>query len=107
MQRYAEEAVDEHMQSLQKSFFRECKRKRNAPFSISITREEIDGIMTRSMRQTDRYRAMKKAGKTEEEIRAAFNTPVEMQVFTYEGNGLIDTAMSPMDSIRWMKNYLC
>ncbi|MDY4514597.1 MAG: transglycosylase domain-containing protein [Paludibacteraceae bacterium] len=106
MQRYAEEAVDEHMQSLQKSFFRECKRKRNAPFSISITREEIDGIMTRSMRQTDRYRGMKKAGKTEEEIRAAFNTPVEMQVFSYEGNGLIDTVMSPMDSIRWLKTYL-
>lgn len=106
MQRYAEEAVDEHMQSLQKSFFRECRRKRNAPFSISISREEIDGIMTRSMRQTDRYRIMKKAGKTEEEIRAAFNTPVEMQVFTYEGNGLIDTVMSPMDSIRWLKTYL-
>lgn len=106
MQRHAEEAVDEHMQSLQKSFFRECKRKRNAPFSISITREEIDGIMTRSMRQTDRYRGMKKAGKTEEEIRAAFNTPVEMQVFSYEGNGLIDTVMSPMDSIRWLKTYL-
>lgn len=106
MQRYAEEAVDEHMQSLQKSFFRECKRKRNAPFSISITREEIDGIMTRSMRQTDRYRGMKKAGKTEDEIRAAFNTPVEMQVFSYEGNGLIDTVMSPMDSIRWLKTYL-
>lgn len=106
MQRYAEEAVDEHIQSLQKSFFRECRRKRNAPFSISITREEIDGIMTRSMRQTDRYRGMKKAGKTEEEIRAAFNTPVEMQVFSYEGNGLIDTVMSPMDSIRWLKTYL-
>lgn len=106
MQRYAEEAVDEHMQSLQKSFFRECRRKRNAPFSISISREEIDGIMTRSMRQTDRYRSMKKAGKTEEEIRAAFNTPVEMQVFSYEGNGLIDTVMSPMDSIRWLKTYL-
>ena len=106
MQRYAEEAVDEHMQSLQKSFFRECRRKRNAPFSISITREEMDGIMTRSMRQTDRYRGMKKAGKTEEEIRAAFNTPVEMQVFSYEGNGLIDTVMSPMDSIRWLKTYL-
>ena len=106
MQRYAEEAVDEHIQSLQKSFFRECRRKRNAPFSISISREEIDGIMTRSMRQTDRYRGMKKAGKTEEEIRAAFNTPVEMQVFSYEGNGLIDTVMSPMDSIRWLKTYL-
>ena len=106
MQRYAEEAVDEHMQSLQKGFFRECRRKRNAPFSISISREEIDGIMTRSMRQTDRYRIMKKAGKTEEEIRAAFNTPMEMQVFSYEGNGLIDTVMSPMDSIRWLKTYL-
>ena len=82
MQRYAEEAVSEHMQALQKSFFRECKRKKNAPFSRSISQDEINGILTRAMKQTDRYRGMKKAGANEKEIREAFNTPVDMQVFT-------------------------
>ena len=106
MQRYAEEAVAEHMQSLQKSFFKECKRKRNAPFSRLITKEETDGILTRAMKQTDRYRGLKKQGKSEQEIRKIFDTPVEMQVFSYEGNGLIDTVLSPMDSIRWLKYYL-
>ena len=106
MQRYAEEAVSEHMQALQKSFFRECKRKKNAPFSRSISQDEINGILTRAMKQTDRYRGMKKAGANEKEIREAFNTPVDMQVFTYDGTGLKDTTMSPMDSIRWLKNYL-
>ena len=104
MQRYAEEAVSEHMQDLQKSFFRENKRKRNAPFSSAITKAEIDGIMTRAMKQTDRYRGMKKEGYTEEQIRTAFNTPAEMRVFTYEG--MKDTVMSPMDSIRWLKTFL-
>jgi len=104
MQRYAEEAVAEHLHDLQKSFFKECKRKRNAPFSRLISQEETDGILTRAMKQTDRYRGMKKQGKSEAEIREAFNTPVEMQVFSYDG--LIDTMLSPMDSIRWLKYYL-
>ncbi len=104
MQRYAEEAVAEHLHDLQKSFFKECKRKRNAPFSRLISQEETDGILTRAMKQTDRYRGMKKQGKSEAEIREAFNTPVEMQVFSYDG--MIDTVLSPMDSIRWLKYYL-
>lgn len=104
MQQYAEEAVAEHMQSLQKSFFKECHRKKNAPFSKSISQEEINGILSRSMRQTDRYRGMKKAGKSDIEIQQAFNTPVEMQIFTYDG--MVDTTMSPMDSIRWLKYFL-
>jgi penicillin-binding protein 1A len=104
MQRYAEEAVNEHMQALQKSFFREKRKKSYAPFSKDLTTEEIDGIMNRSMRQTDRYREMKKKGMSENEIRTAFNTPVSMRVFSYDG--LIDTTMTPMDSIRWNKHFL-
>lgn len=104
MQRYAEEAVSEHMQALQKSFFREKRKKKYAPFSKDLSNEEIDGIMNRSMRQTDRYRDMKKKGMNENEIRTAFNTPVSMRVFSYEG--LIDTTMTPMDSIRWNKHFL-
>ena len=104
MQKYAEEAVSEHMQDLQKSFFREKRRKSYAPFSMDLTNEDIDGIMNRSMRQTDRYRGLKKQGMNENEIRKVFNTPVVMRVFSYDG--LIDTTMTPMDSIRWNKHFL-
>ena len=104
MQRYAEESVSEHMQDLQKSFFREKRRKSYAPFSQDLTPEDIDAIMNRSMRQTDRYRVLKKQGMSETEIKKTFNTPVPMRVFSY--NGLIDTTMTPMDSIRWNKHFL-
>ena len=104
MQKYAEEAVSEHMQDLQKSFFREKRRKSYAPFSMDLTNEDIDGIMNRSMRQTDRYRGLKKQGLNENDIRKVFNTPVTMRVFSYDG--MIDTTMTPMDSIRWNKHFL-
>ena len=104
MQQYAEEAVNEHIQDLQKSFFREKRKKSYAPFSKDLTPEEIDGIMNRSMRQTDRYRALKKQGMSETDIKKVFNTPVNMHVFSY--NGMIDTTMTPMDSIRWNKHFL-
>ena len=105
MQRYAEEAVNEHMQEQQKSFFKELKKKKNAPFSRSLTQEEINGIMNRSMRQTDRWRNMKRAGADNDSIVRAFHTPREMQIFTYD-QGMIDTLMSPYDSIKWQKSYL-
>ena len=105
MQRYAEEAVSEHMQAQQKSFFRELKKKKNAPFSRTLTQDEVDGIMNRSMRQTDRFRNMKRAGYSTDSIFASFKEPREMQVFTYE-RGMIDTVMSPIDSIKWQKSYL-
>lgn len=104
MQQYAEEAVMEHMQDLQKSFFKEKRRKSYAPFAQELTTEEIDAIMNRSMRQTDRYRALKKSGLSEKEIQQVFATSVTMQVFSYDG--MIDTTMTPMDSIRWNKHYL-
>lgn len=105
MQRYAEEAVDENMQEQQKAFFKELKRKKNAPFSRDLTQQEVDGIMSRSMRQTERYRLMRKAGISADSIQKAFHTPQDMRLFTYE-RGLIDTIMSPYDSIRWQKSFL-
>lgn len=104
MQRYAEEAVAEHMQDMQQRFFREKRKKSYAPFSRDLKPDEIKGIMNRSMRQSERYRLMKKAGYNEQQIQEAFNTPVEMQVFSYDG--MIDTTMTPMDSIRWQKYFL-
>ena len=105
MQRYAEEAVEKHLGGyLQPRFFVEKKGRSYAPFSRSITREERESILDRAMKQSDRYRAMKASGASDEQIRKAFITPVEMQVFSYQGS--IDTIMSPLDSIRYQKSFL-
>ncbi|MGL5957078.1 MAG: transglycosylase domain-containing protein, partial [Phocaeicola sp.] len=105
MQKYAEEAVQEHVaEYLQPRFFKEKSRKKTAPFTSHLTPDEVESIMTRSMTQTDRYRLMKQAGNSEAEIRKAFNTPQEMTVFTY--NGERDTTLTPMDSIKYYKHFL-
>lgn len=104
MQRYAEEAVVEHLKELQKQFFREKKGKTSAPFSRDLTPEEVDASMKRTMRQSERYIMMKRNGKSETEIEESFKTPTEMQVFTWEG--MKDTTMTPLDSIRHQKYYL-
>ena len=44
MQRYAEEAVDEHMHQLQDLFIKDCKRKKNAPFAWNVSKAEIEKI---------------------------------------------------------------
>ena len=104
MQQYAEEAVKEHIESLQKTFFREKRGRSYAPFSKRMKQEDVDGILERSMKQTERYIKMKAAGFTKEQIKVLFNEKFEMQVFSY--NGMIDTVMSPMDSIRYHKHFL-
>jgi len=104
MQRYAEEAVQEHMPTLQAQFFKEKRNKSYAPFSRDLSSEEIDAIMTRAMRQTDHYRGLKRQGESEAKIQEIFNEPKDMQVFSY--NGLIDTILSPLDSIRYNKYFL-
>lgn len=104
MQKYAEEAVNEHMRYMQERFFKEKKNKSYAPFSKDLSKEDISGIMMRSMKQTDRYRGLKKKGLSESEIMSIFDTPVEMQIFTYDG--MKDTIMSPLDSIKWNKHFL-
>lgn len=104
MQQYAEEAVTEHLKELQGYFFKEKKGAKKAPYTFRLTQEQVDEILGRAMRQSDRYRAMKKVGASEEEIKTAFNTPEEMSVFSW--NGEIDTLMTPMDSIRYYKFFL-
>ena len=104
MQTYAEEAVNEHIKVLQKSFFDEKKGRSYAPFSRNVSQEETSTIMNRAIKQSDRYYRMKAAGASEKEIETAFHNPVEMQVFTYDG--LVDKVMSPYDSIRYNKHFL-
>ncbi|MBR4698982.1 MAG: transglycosylase domain-containing protein [Prevotella sp.] len=105
MQKYAEEAVYQHVaRYLQPAFTQEKRNRPNAPFTNALTKEQVRQIMNRSMLQSERYRSMKAAGATDEEIRESFQKKTEMTVFTYHGD--IDTVMTPMDSIRYYKSFL-
>ncbi len=104
MQRYAEDAVKEFMgKELQPLFNSHWKGYRNAPFS-NLTADEIDHILETAMKRTERYRTLKNEGMPIDSIKAEFNRPVHMTVFSW--NGPIDTVMTPMDSIRYYKWFL-
>lgn len=105
MQAHAEEAVQTHMQDLQRRFFNEKKRMNNAPYSSSLTADEREKHIQTAIRQSERYRVAKRvANRTDREIEEEFNRPVEMTVFSYDGP--IDTVMTPRDSILYIKHFL-
>ncbi len=104
MQRYAEEACFDHVvKFLQPAFNKDRKTKANFPYS-DLSRQQVDKLLQRSVRQSDRYRIMKEAGLSDDAIEKAFRTKTEMQIFTYHGE--VDTVMTPLDSIRYLKSFL-
>lgn len=106
MQKYAEEAMAEHMANLQKSFWTDLKYKKNRPFSNDVDQETVDRVMKQARRWSERYRVRKAAGMSEAEIMKTFDEPVQMRVFTWDKKGYIDTTMTPNDSIRYYKSFL-
>ena len=105
MQKYAEEALAEHLsKEVQPDFYRRAKGFKNPPYSDDLTRKEIDEIMQTSVERTDRYYSMKRAGYPDDSIMLAFNTPVRMRVFSWKGE--IDTVMTPLDSVRYYKFFV-
>ncbi|MFL0083795.1 transglycosylase domain-containing protein [Tenacibaculum maritimum] len=103
MQQYAEEAVKEHMANLQQHFFKEQKNNKTAPF-YDLEKKQINGILNRAKKNSERYKRLKAAGKSEKEINAIFNKKTEMRVFSWKGDK--DTVMSPNDSIKYYKYFL-
>ena len=104
MQKYAEEAVREHLsQDLQPLFDKEKVKKHRPPFSNDMTPAEIEEVLDRSIRQSERYRVLSKQGMSFDEIRKTFDQPLEMQVFTW--SGIRDTVMTPLDSIKHYKSF--
>ena len=104
MQKYAEEAVREHLsQDLQPLFDKEKVKKHRPPFSNDMTPAEIEEVLDRSIRQSERYRVLSKQGMSFKEIRKTFDQPLKMQVFTW--NGIRDTVMTPLDSIKHYKSF--
>ena len=107
MQKYAEEAVREHLsKDLQPAFWRDMKWKSNKPFAKGVDDATVDMLMKQARRWSDRYRMMKADGATDQEIEKSFNEKTRMRVFAWNSKGYVDTVMTPNDSIRYYKSFL-
>lgn len=105
MQQYAEEAVKVHLaEYLQPAFFKEKRGSKRAPFSRDLSDDDIQRIMNRAMLNSDRGKKLKNQGMSTKEILQEFKKPVQMKLFSWRG--VIDTTMSPYDSIRYYKHFL-
>lgn len=110
MQRYAEEAVREHLgNDLQPAFYEHWKGIPTAPFVFKGLDEEkakqqVDKILNQAMHRSERYRLLKRSGMPDDSIKMAFQQAVPMKVFSWHGT--VDTVMTPMDSIRYYKFFL-
>lgn len=105
LQKYAEQAVEEHLGlDLQIGFDREKRKHRNPPYSDDLSSSEVAEQLDLSIRRTERHRVLKNKGLTFDEIKKNFNIPVEMKIFTWKGER--DTILSPMDSMLYYKGFL-
>ncbi len=96
LQQYAEDAVAAQMKSLQATFLKHWDGKR--PWG------ENEEMLTLAMHQSKRYKSLKSAGKTEDEIQEIFKQPVPMTVFSWDGE--VEKTMSPIDSIIYYQSFL-
>jgi penicillin-binding protein 1A len=105
MQLYAEEAVDHHLKDLQKVFAAQANIKSGSVWKNWQT------YVDRYMKESDRYKAMKEDEATDDQIKKAFNTPTRMKVFAWKSFtepelNELDTIMTPIDSIKYMRAIL-
>ncbi|HLN55705.1 MAG TPA: transglycosylase domain-containing protein [Bacteroidales bacterium] len=105
MQKYAEEALVEHLsEELQPNFYKRAKGFKNPPYSNDLTKKQADELIWESVKQSDRYRSLVVRGMEEDSIIHAFKTPVKMRVFSWKGER--DTMMTPLDSVRYYKYFI-
>jgi penicillin-binding protein 1A len=124
MQEYAEQAVNEHLGGyLQPAFENEKRGSRTGPYTSNpneLSYASVQRLIKNAIKQTGRYRNMKAAGCSEEEIDRAFHTKYEMDVFAYVKETKIENgksvtrivpgtkavSMTPYDSLMYMKTIL-
>jgi len=105
MQKYAEEALAEHLsKDVQPGFYKRSKGFKNPPYSDDLKKDEVEDLIMASLKQSSRYKIMDAKGISEDSIMLVFNTRVKMRVFTWEGDR--DTTMTPLDSIRYYKYFI-
>jgi len=105
MQKYAEQAVKEHLGlDLQAAFDKEKEHHNNPPFSDDLDDEAVERNLYLSMRRSERYRVLKDKDISLDSIKSNFETPTQMRIFTWKGER--DTLLSPNDSMLYYKGFL-
>lgn len=107
MQAHAERAVRTHMSELQKKFFAEKKGVKGAPYTTNrdeLSANQLEKLINNAIRQSERYRVMKLAGNTDDQIFKAFDIKDSIYVFSYDGPH--KEWMSPRDSLLYTKHFL-
>ncbi len=97
LQKYAEDAMKKHMTYLQEVFERHWKNRdpwgRNEkPLELAVQRSE-------------RYRTLKRAGKSDAEIKAVFAEEIPMKIFDWK-KGQKNVHISPLDSVIYYLRHL-
>jgi len=100
MQLYAEEAVARHMAYLQKEFNKQSNIKTGTVW------KDFNNQLELAIKQTDRWRNLKREEMEESDIRKTFDESLPMRVFAWNKNRFIDTIMTPMDSLKYHKQML-
>lgn len=101
-QEHAEQAVNKHMSSLQRKFYKHWEGKN--PWVYGNDRE-IPLFIEEAIRKTDAYKGLlAKYGAGNDSIKIMLNKPKKMKVFAWEGEK--DTVFSSMDSLRYYKYFL-
>jgi penicillin-binding protein 1A len=100
MQQYAEEAVVQHMPVIQKKLNWSLKNNRARIW------KDHENIIEKAMRSSERWKEMKDADISEEDIKKSFMVPTKMKIFAWNAKREIDTVMTPYDSIRYHKEIL-
>ena len=103
MQRYAEEAVQKQMETVIQPRMDAQVRQTGVLFQ-DMEKEEVEALIKRAMRNSDRYREHKKLGMSDKDIYASFEKECKMRVFTFKGER--DTLMTPRDSILHHKRIM-
>ena len=104
LQRYAEEAVEEHMRELQKQFDEQWRVRKMNPW-VDESKREIPDFLRKRIRQTDTYKNLvARYGEKSDSVRIMLNLKKPMTIFTW--NGEKDTLFSSMDSLNYYKRFL-
>jgi penicillin-binding protein 1A len=98
MQRYAEQAVDEHLSDFQKVFDKQVKGRE--PWIKDTS------ILGRAITQSPRFTMQRAAGVSRREIMRSFRQKQPMQVFKWNERRMVDTVMTPLDSLAYYARFL-
>lgn len=100
MQLYAEEAVGMHISYMQTILNSQSNIRKGTVW------KGFENVLETAMKNSDRWKNMKKEGYSDDEVKKAFREKVQMKVFAWNEKRELDTVMTPYDSIKYHRQML-